>query len=927
MVVSRSIVLLILMIGLVQGDHLDDDYYYHDDGVGPKVGWSLYSFYWLLFPVGVWYFYKDGMKTEEEESESASDLESQQHKIVDDNDTEDGTWTDRNHHDDDDHPDQAKHVHQGKVQRYQRGVSESARQHSIMTYKGGAASKGHPAGITSFMTERLQLPQEVVDDALRPGETVLKQFDVYLPAKKLTTWYHFCWFVCTLGLYIFYLLWKWFKAWCVKLGWFSCCRIDKISFSRGKMVVTSKGRCITWEQNMYQEPSGESYNSYDISSKREVYSIQDVCEISHYFASPDGGCIRMICGPLVECIDKCCGTATFDCGIKVSFNAFDSTGSDPVITVRGGGYRNSLLSAMGWSLPSVAQNQVERSVIITSSELDLGSGTNVTDPCMVYDVLSELHEQISGLIKPRTCFHAAKSTNSARTDILVEGLRGVVVVNNHGDVQVPADLLPLDEDEHILDSQGYVYRINFMDVFACWATHGLSYVFDSIATTNGIDTALRRRRAVRTVVVLTNKRIATIYIEQRAGEIPSHFGGFAITVRSYFPGEIKNGHASFNGDGGEMSSTISCDAGVLEAVFRNRSPFCCVPINCIPETDVFDDDLNQMVYRMHSSADRELTMNINLAPFEEMDRRPDERTIEGSIGKFARDSVDALNADAASDTEFTIEEKKYLPLTKGELLMNRYRSGAPRYQPCCPTSCTFCCMPQSWRDRNCSPYHCTPTFGCCESPDVQGQPTCMGIFCFIGWVKTLTLGLRPYSSSDYSIITNKAVYHLSLKMSYPWSCSKNCFNETTQAFSWAWAPIRDLKGHALTVEASGKVPKNEFCCCCCTCPMTCCNCCKTFKPPGPSQYVICSISSFHFLVSLSPLLPVCLHFLTLYGTSLTIPLSLNQPPIDAPLLITGTRSKSPWKMVQVSSTAITSQTEITFWKAAAGLGWATTWPR
>jgi hypothetical protein len=53
----------------------------------------------------------------------------------------------------------------------------------------------------------------------------------------------------------------------------------------------------------------------------------------------------------------------------------------------------------------------------------------------------------------------------------------------------------------------------------------------------------------------------------------------------------------------------------------------------------------QMRHRMHSSTHRELTMDINLAPFEEMDRGLDERTTRDSIGKMACDSVEAQNAD------------------------------------------------------------------------------------------------------------------------------------------------------------------------------------------------------------------------------------------------------------------------------------------
>lgn len=82
-----------------------------------------------------------------------------------------------------------------------------------------------------------------------------------------------------------------------------------VGFQFGKMAVTDKGRIICWSETVIQVKAPKSNNtSYSIVNDTRVYLLNDIKQITQYFAS-DAACI--FC-----CLD-------YSCGIELSFNEFN----------------------------------------------------------------------------------------------------------------------------------------------------------------------------------------------------------------------------------------------------------------------------------------------------------------------------------------------------------------------------------------------------------------------------------------------------------------------------------------------------------------------------------------------------------------------------------------------------------------------------
>jgi hypothetical protein len=112
----------------------------------------------------------------------------------------------------------------------------------------------------------------------------------------------------------------------------------------------------------------------------------------------------------------------------------------------------------------------------------------------------------------------------------VDSFSEVNVVTDQGDVNIPSTWLHFLPDETIIAAHGELYKMKFKDWLLTILTGGLYYCF-----------SVHHKKYNRTGLILTNKRLIAVDLNQRAGRIPVHLSEFSITIRSYFPGKVQSG--------------------------------------------------------------------------------------------------------------------------------------------------------------------------------------------------------------------------------------------------------------------------------------------------------------------------------------------------------------------------------------------------
>jgi hypothetical protein len=81
----------------------------------------------------------------------------------------------------------------------------------------------------------------IARNPLSPFPQVIAQFDVYFPGKMIPCWKFMLLSILTLGLYaIYFYCIMYFRS-------KGCCLPTSIDFERGRLLVTSHGRILTWK--------------------------------------------------------------------------------------------------------------------------------------------------------------------------------------------------------------------------------------------------------------------------------------------------------------------------------------------------------------------------------------------------------------------------------------------------------------------------------------------------------------------------------------------------------------------------------------------------------------------------------------------------------------------------------------------------------
>jgi len=195
-------------------------------------------------------------------------------------------------------------------------------------------------------------------------------------------------------------------------------------------------------------------------------------------------------------------------------------------------------------------------------------------------------------------------------------------------------------------------------------------------------------------------------------------------------------------------------------------------------------DLKLVIFarRLQNVAAKSIPLDIKVRKFVKLEKAEkigilDAGAVAAVATRAAEKVTDALVAvgdDKDSREVFSAFEKGMLPLSEGERLVNRFQAST-RFMPCCKLpSGDYFCKPQ------------------CGIP-----------------VMCATCGVRPLMSSESSIVTSHAIYHLGRTSSFPWPCIKALVPPKQAGFVVAWAPIRAFRGQSFCFKASGVLPKHE----------------------------------------------------------------------------------------------------------------------
>lgn len=519
-------------------------------------------------------------------------------------------------------------------------------------------SPGLPKNLDAFALTRLEVPKDVITRTLGAGETVIGSFEVYFDSERLSVaeW----WFlvITTCG---FYLLNKWLR----KIKDIVCCRKQLIvHYSRGTMVITNKGRCICWKHSYDQDPDLPVANPkgkadgipFLVKHSKTVFDIRDVRQMSLRLSSPE------MCGGILDCCPclasccRCCGLTELQCGVSLTFNGFDTAHADPSGLVTPSSFLSfiGLLAAIFGRMALGATNNIAAPTtltIVSANEDIVHNANGKSDPAGTIKDLAALQAKVIKAMQMPRAFLGPADPKAA--SILSSGKTvGCTIVDNLGVASVPQECLPLMSGEVIIDSKSFVYKLNFEDWVRILSTSGWAYCIGCFG-----QTPIRSRRFQRAVVILTNVRVISIYICERAGAVPEHMTNFEFSATSYFPGRIRGGVTTCDGIN-RIDSSLLCDGGRLTVSMGNMNNFCTFPLNCCPKScpvTTLDPSLLAFAKRLQ-------TVAAKATPLEGL-------AVQGTV------------AAPAKPVDFDAFEKGFLPLVGGEKLVNKYVPSV-RMLPC-----------------------------------------------------------------------------------------------------------------------------------------------------------------------------------------------------------------------------------------------------
>jgi hypothetical protein len=658
-----------------------------------------------------------------------------------------------------DRPNSSQHSSQGVIS--PPPPKEEERRSSLIAVK---TKENMPSlgGLNYVSKQSVDVPSELMARIFLQDEIAIGQFDVFFPEKKLSIRMRFYLTLFTLGLYQVYL----FFSYLFGLIRHACCGSckecdDEIHFSRGKIIVTNKGRLIAWQTSLTQSNFYDRKTYSHVHSKTQIFHVDDIAQTSLVYSD------RLLC------LNCCCHD--YSTGIDISFYRFQRSNSPstPFLAIRTLNYYLDFLRmkiadkfvSTNKSFSSFGETDRVTIRILSNPDDHIYDGEYALEPL---EDLTKFHHKLNEMISnsrmqynasqfadlntaygfsgsngyhehgQRECNPGVFLSNKAAMDIeqaqkyggsihtVMHGVKEVhpdlsnfSLVDDSGNVVVPKQWVPLSPGEEIVCAMGHGYHMTTCDYFVSFLTLGWYYF-----------RWLRPHVIRRTAYVLTTHRIVEILLVHNKGKVPAELGRMDITVRCYFPKEILSGFMEAHGL--TINSTLLTAHGTISMqipsnhlIFAQKmqlttSRYPKVPIENI--ADLENNILNQEEMM-------KLQDPFNLAnPFQlEPEQLPLKEILDFSERKFFTDKL-------------TSSEKLLYPLLPGEELLYRFQSGASY-------------LPFGW-------VGCGNRLSKALCTFFYENPNRFSLFSLVNLVKCATCCHRPLVEINSSVVTNRTFFYM-----------------------------------------------------------------------------------------------------------------------------------------------------------------------
>lgn len=609
----------------------------------------------------------------------------------------------------------------------------------------GQKAYGVPKGTSKSANEN-EIGCDIANAAdLLPGEKVIAQFNVFFPGKMIPFWLFLIYAILTCGLFVLYFYCTlYFQS-------KGCCLPTAIGFERGRLVVTSHGRILTWKTNFEQQTTkrkgmcllcgldllcmrlicGPEPVTYAGLTETGQYLLADVAEIMYVTARNPSFC----CG-MGQCAESYQGT------LRIFFNKFDAQNMAPTTLKTSSVYAfeafvNSVFNNSFFFGDAAARvNYIE---ITSTKESDSvfdyenpkadGAFQNLA---AIYSALNELVVQS----RPRSAWSAPSAACQSKllgADVKAAKWASLDTVSESS-VALPTPWAALAPGEAVVAAQSNMYMMSCADWALSFLTCGVYFCV-----------CMGEKRKIRPSLVLTSHRLLEVtpaVDDGCAAFFPSCLTACCcpvvrgMVVRSLYPRHVFSG--VLTRDKMALNMSVCTDMGAVYLTFDQ------IPSGGVVDTLVGDSKFDKKLAFCHA------LMSAS------------SRTAEFQAGED-------------ETLKPTPDELNLFPLGTGEEPLARYTGKIP--------------------DDAC--------FGCCNKEQTWHPGCCLCCTC----------GVSPMFSQGSVTLTTTSLYTFKQRSNEPWACWM-CLVPFVQKYDWQllWTPLSHLVGTSVDTVILGDDSCKTRCC-------------------------------------------------------------------------------------------------------------------
>lgn len=673
-------------------------------------------------------------------------------------------------------------------------------------------------GLNNLAKTSADVPADLLARLLLKNETVLGQFDTFYPDAEYSPRVQIYLTIFTVGLYQVWLFLRYLWRICKHLLCQCECCADPIDFTRAKLILTSSGRLIHWQQQVRQANHVDQQTYHNVEATTSVYHLEDLAQITLQYSDHN----HFLC---------CCHD--YLTGVKLTFRSFDVAGtvatSQYTTVSDAAGYLHRANSELLLDTFSHSADRADCrhslgcrapvSLLLLSNPDDhIYDGEYGLEP---FEDLLKFHQHVcslmtnvrgevskgrrkhaggaSGSSGSSSAFMAADDADLSfpPTFLTAKALRSEEFKQKFGDgggestnvLPGVKELLPLDTISNftLVEPDGYVNvplrYINLHPHEEVIAAVGMRYKWTAsdylvyCLTLGFLRFNLFAKRVYNTTaVVLTSHRIVEIVLCQHKGKVPTELGKMDMWLQSYYPKQVLSGSVQVVDRGRQVLSSLLTAHGAITL----RLP----SIHF-----VFAQRMQLVAARMQP---------IPIGAYADLEARlPDLSHLLAAAGD-----------EALPVTTYSVLDKLLLPLLPREELVFKHRSGE-RFQP------WLCCRFFSFTPNQ---LHSSTNvlYNMCNSVRLLQCWSC----------RTL-----PRQVASSAVLTSHTMFYINYAHTGTGSGSGSGHDELGHSkirqtccsakqktdyfldpFSFIWVPVRSVREHSLTVINSGAKPLSQSCC-------------------------------------------------------------------------------------------------------------------